>query len=291
MIPSPHAPGLSGSTDLDLLDASTPGGVYLCHIGASISCGACCGLYNIADLSQIRLTALLRDRTSRFEATPRNLSGILSFETETLSREAARRPIPDFHHCPFLGLIGSGPSRVGCLLHPLATGNQGIDFRGLSHYGGMACRVYFCPTCARLPERHKRLLRALADDWYGYGLTVTETLMLEALFGIIESRLGRILDPDSVIGHPAPESAFRGILHLKEDWPFRGSEDDLVHDFFEFHRNGRPECRGLESGDASPYAVLLRELAFTPRSSVELRAAEAWLDRFFDRMLQSLDPV
>ncbi|MFW6272009.1 MAG: hypothetical protein ACOC1Q_03090 [Desulfosalsimonas sp.] len=30
---------------------------------------------------------------------------------------------------------------VGCMFHPMADGNRGTEFRGLSHYGSMMCSI------------------------------------------------------------------------------------------------------------------------------------------------------
>jgi hypothetical protein len=68
------------------------------------------------------------------------------FRRNGLPSISNNQPFPEFHHCPYVGLIGNELSRVGCLLHPMAEGNTGVDFRGLSYYGGMACRIYFCPV-------------------------------------------------------------------------------------------------------------------------------------------------
>ena len=38
------------------LDHRTPGEVYLCQISSTVSCGACCGLYNVKNLSREKLT-------------------------------------------------------------------------------------------------------------------------------------------------------------------------------------------------------------------------------------------
>lgn len=34
------------------MDKTAPGGVYLCRVNENLSCGACCGLYNVPDLSR-----------------------------------------------------------------------------------------------------------------------------------------------------------------------------------------------------------------------------------------------
>lgn len=158
--------------NLKQIDNEVPGGVYLCQVSEKVSCGACCGLYNIADASYENLTAVLTYRTEVFAKTPRNMDALLKFKDEIEAKEDQNRPLPDVHHCPYIGLIGKDRCRVGCLLHPLGDGNNGIDFRGLSYYGGMACRIFFCPAYHGLSKEHKIMLRESAENWHPYGLTI-----------------------------------------------------------------------------------------------------------------------
>jgi hypothetical protein len=96
-----------------------PGGVYLCQINELVSCGACCGLYNFPDLSCETLLNSLRKRTFEFAKTPREVSAILRFGEKSHRQIQNNSPFPEFHHCPYVGLIGAELSRIGCLLHSL----------------------------------------------------------------------------------------------------------------------------------------------------------------------------
>lgn len=247
--------------NLHELDHETPGGVYLCQVSETVSCGACCGLYNVAETSRDSLHDRLFRRTERFATVPRTVSAITDFEAETLSLESAERPLPEFHHCPFIGLIGERRSRVGCLLHPLADGNDGTDFRGLSYYGGMACRGYFCPSCREMPVRIKRSLRAVARDWYLYGMMVTENRLLTALVEAAESRAGRRIHSTALAEDPRQAEAFRGLLRLKRDWPFRTESAHRVHYFFKDGLHPRPTVSpGRFGEEGSDWTPILREL-------------------------------
>jgi len=153
---SPHV-SLSAESNA----VAVPGGVYLCQVDENVSCGACCGLYNCPDASRACLQERLTFRTERFREVPRNTDAIDAFQEQMERREPRQRPYPDFYHCPFLGLVGRQNSRVGCLLHPLADGNQGVDLRGLSFYGGLACRDYFCPSHRNLPPVYKAIIQSV----------------------------------------------------------------------------------------------------------------------------------
>ncbi len=268
-----------------------PDEVYLCQVDEKISCGACCGLYNVADASREGLTARLAGRTARFHAAPRTVDGLLAFAAETGRIENGTRPYPEFHHCPYVGLIGDRRSRVGCLLHPLGEGNEGVDYRGLSYYGGMACRDYFCPACKSLPAPWKRLVRAAAGDWYRFGLVVTEVVLLTAFFSAVEKRAGRsiILPGDAASVSADLVGAVSAFIDLRIDWPFRPPDVPIPNYFFEDRRYGRPPVwyHGSDSG-LSRYAEILRELGTAFADPEDRARAEALLDRPIDRAVAAV---
>jgi hypothetical protein len=77
--------------------------IYLCQVGETVSCGACCGLYNLPNLSRGKLTILLSKRTEVFASVPRTEDGIYDFQRRNKAPHKRSRPFPEFHHCPFLG--------------------------------------------------------------------------------------------------------------------------------------------------------------------------------------------
>ncbi|MDA8140941.1 MAG: hypothetical protein M0036_20020 [Desulfobacteraceae bacterium] len=275
---------------ISALDATVPGGVYLCQVNERVSCGACCGLYNVADTSRDHMATMLGDRTRRFAQVPRTPEGIDGFALRNAQIESQERPFPQFHHCPFIGLIGAEHSRVGCLLHPLADGNHGVDFRGLSYYGGLACRTYFCPTTHGLAPRYKRIVRAALDDWHLYGLVVTETDLLSALLHQIEVRLGRRMEPTLFESNPAAGQALAGLMGLKLDWPHRPPQADTpCHHFFFDVSYTKPVIDYLSLGvAASPYNPILRELVSAFDSVATLRRAEQAIDQKIGAVVAAL---
>jgi len=261
-------------------------------VGRSVSCGACCGLYNLPDPSRDRLQTLLQNRTEAFGRLPREEEAILAFGEAEEKALPRKRPYADFHHCPFLGLSGESRSRVGCLLHPLAEGNGGVDYRGLSFYGGLACRTYFCPTHRRLSAPVKRILREAATDWYAYGLLITEADLLEAFFTEVEARLGTPL-PEALeeAGEPHREG-LRDLFGLKIDWPFRSGLAGLCHYFFDDRLHPKPVPDWDRLGIPPPrYARLLVELGSRFSAGGEVRRAEAILEVRIGRVAAALDPI
>ena len=232
---------------------------------------------------------MLAARSEQFSRTARNLDALLEFKLAVERRESQQRPFAEFHHCPYIGLIGRQHSRVGCLLHPYADGNQRVDYRGISYYGGMACRTYFCPACRRLPANIKRIVQHLAVNWHGYGMMITETTMLQAIFGEIEQRLRRSIDWPDIHQNSACQQAIREILELKSRWPFRRSfEDGACHYFFSSPAYRRPAIDYAAIGrQSSRYDVLFKELVSSFKRPEELAAAENYLEERFHRIVET----
>jgi len=270
--------------NLKYLDDKTPGGVYLCQVNEHISCAACCGLYNVADCSRKTLAEMLAFRSRAFVPVPRTPEGILAFQKEMESRECQDSPYPGFHHCPFIGLIGENLSRAGCLLHPLADGNNRVDFRGLSYYGGMACRSYFCPACKQLPERYKQIIRSAAQDWYLFGLIATERELIIAFFQEVEKRAGKNVNPDDFTENSTQMQAIREFLHYRIQWTFRRSAT-LCNYFFADGLYRRSPVNYARAGVyCSRYDSIFRELDSHFPCPDALRNAEEMLNDLFSRL-------
>lgn len=272
--------------------AVIPGGVYLCQVGENVSCSACCGLYNCPDASRACLQEQLAFQTERFREVPRETDAIDAFAVQMERREPRPRPYPDFYHCPFLGLVGREKSRVGCLLHPLADGNQGVDLRGLSFYGGLACRDYFCPSHRNLPAVYKAIITSVCTDWYVYGLAVTEERLLAGFFGDIERRLGRSLEPADITGSPGARQTVAEFLGLKRVWPFHEPAwKGPANYFFNDGLYPRPPIDYERLGTRpSPHDVLLRELSSAFSSRAELAAAEARIEELLVQIVRQVNP-
>ncbi len=253
---------------------------YLCQIGTTVSCGACCGLYNVMDGSRLSLERLLAERTRRFATVARTIDGIMQFRAAIEAAESQVRPLPDFHHCPFLGLVGPRQETVGCMLHPLEPPNRGMDFRSLSHYGGMACHIYFCPATRLLPTRCKQIIRTVVSDWYLYGLLVTEHRLLKAIFDEIEHRLNRRVLKDDFTHNAQAREALYNLLLLRVSWPFRRPGPlRLVNYFFNDHQHPRPAINpNVGQQSIERYHAILQELETRTDSAEVVREAGLYLD-------------
>lgn len=195
----------------------------LCQPDPSKSCGACCGLYNWEDHSRAALTRLLEKRTSLFFSLGR--------DPENFRQAYAREKIPPnpklletIYNCEFLGFLDGEKKRVGCLLHPSL--NEGRDLRDHCFYGKEICAGHYCPSHAHLtPVEQKSVLLAL-EDWYLYGLVITDIDLVKDFFHQVQSRLGDSLREERLENFRVRE-ALREFFALKECWKFASGQNRL----------------------------------------------------------------
>jgi hypothetical protein len=179
---------------------------------------------------------------------------------------------------------------VGCLLHPLAEGNAGIDWRGLSYYGAFACATYFCPTCREMAPARKQLLRQAADHWYDYGLMITEAGMLDAFFDQVERRLGRPMDELGPEQRHRASAHIRAFLAIKSTWPFRDPALSRPANFFFNKKEYQPPAIDFQSlgAEESTWAAVLTGLWSALPNLPALFAAETFLDQMADDVAAAL---
>jgi hypothetical protein len=189
-----------------------------------------------------------------------------------------------------VGLIGRAHSRVGCLLHPQAPGNDGHDWRVLSYYGAKACRTYFCPTTRELAAAHQEILRDGLDHWYLYGLAITEHRLWAAFFRALEGRLGGPVTPVDFRNRPVARFGLNAFAALKLDWPFRpDTAAGPCHFFFDDERYARPRvARADPAIPRSPHEEIFRELESRFADGDALRQAEAMLAAIFGDLVAVL---
>lgn len=270
------------------MDQQTTDDIYLCQVGETLSCGACCGLYNLPDPSFHAVSGILSRRTALFSDLSRDMEAILAFgEKETAL--IGGPPMAEFHHCPYLGLIGPEKNRVGCLLHPLGDGNHGIDYRGLSHYGSMTCQMYFCPTHRLTPFYLKVLLCNIIEDWYAFGLVVPETDLLAAMDEQIRARAPAAeIDTERALKKKT-RRPWQTLLTLKRDWPYRVAGRPWANYFFNDALYGKPAVDYGKTGQTSSrYDKLFRELHSVFDGPADLARAETFMARLFDDLAGSL---
>lgn len=205
---------------------------HLCQPDPQKSCGACCGLYNYADSSRLSLTERLRRRTALFRRTVWGREDLPVFTTMVRDREDNRKRYEVIYCCEYLGFLDEGENTVGCLLHPVRHG--GIDLRDVSFYGRDLCAGHFCPSYHYLSFQEKSALLRIIDDWYLYGLCVTDIDLVKTYFRLFSDRVGEMPGAETFAKEPLREAA-RRFFSLKTDWPFRSVS---AHRFGKYYFDG-----------------------------------------------------
>jgi hypothetical protein len=192
--------------------------VHLCQPDARKSCGACCGLYNYADSTKASLTNRLRARTARFHAMVHSREDLSAFSAQTCLAEDQAKRYDVIYCCEYLGFLDSQENCVGCLLHPLR--HEGADLRDVSFYGRELCDGHFCPSYHYISRQEKLALIAIFDDWYLWGLCLTDIDLVKEYFRLVSERIGQMPEPGRFMNGPLRQAA-RGFFDLKCNWPFR----------------------------------------------------------------------
>jgi hypothetical protein len=242
----------------------------LCQPDEEKSCGACCGLYNYQANSRGVLAERLRRRTECFSVLRGDLD---RYRHEVAGLEGAKL-YKTIYNCEFLGFIDEGHKRVGCLLHPEL--NNGEDLRGISFYGDALCRQHLCPSHEKLTQAEKEVVIRLLDDWYLYGLCITDIDLVKTYLFHIQNAAGEEFDPARLDPDPKLGMLMREFFSWKECWPFRRTEALRFGKYYflegEYHI-ARIDYEGLGL-DPSPYDGIFLSLASEFRDRTEVSTAE-----------------
>jgi hypothetical protein len=259
---------------------------HLCQPDRGASCGACCGLYNFRDHSRAALTQRLAEQTARLRDVPREQEAWRSAVRETVE---SRRNAPLFSSvrvCPLLGFIDDEQRKVGCLGHPKVTG--GVDLRDCGVYRATICETFTCPSFGWLEDAQARLVVAACQDWYLYGLVITDVEFVRGCLRLIERELGGPARPEQMMARPAVLEAVRRLFALKETAAERSphapifgrftpaTDGEPVSRTLNYARLGiraAPEddvvlCLGYDPSDASTLTVARERVRFHIRAVV-----------------------
>jgi hypothetical protein len=243
----------------------------LCQRAAS-SCGACCGLYNVADHSAPEVRRRLDARTDALAFVPPTPEAFRAAAAR--AREAEPAPLfPSVRVCPLLGWIDPARSRVGCLAHPAVTG--GTDLRDCGAYEATTCDAFLCPSHAWLAEEEADIVDRTCADAVLYGLVVTDVPFVRAALGAVAGLAGARVEARH-LEDGAFRRALREVLALKEELE-PGSEG--LFGAFRPGSDGEPVPRLIDYGalgrERSAHDALLTCVGADPRSGNDLDRLEA----------------
>lgn len=133
------------------------------------------------------------------------------------------------YNCEFLGFLDRQGKKVGCLLHPAL--HEGVDLRGHSFYGAELCAGHFCPSYTHLTSVEQSAVFTTIEDWYLYGLVVTDIDLVKEFFMQVQNRLGDSLRPELLKDFKV-RRALRSFFRFKESWKFASSRNRLGKYYF-----------------------------------------------------------
>ena len=259
--------------------------LHLCQPDKGKSCAWCCGLYNSRDLNRDSLTGKLRTRTEEFARTTRTAEAILHFSVKNREKEQSQLLDPEFYSCEFVGFLDEEETRVGCMLHPLGRGNQGIDWRGLSFHGAMACQGFFCRSYRELSTAEKKVILGTISDWFLFGLVISDVDFIHSFFRLVDERLGPHIDPTALAVPPA-SALVNEFFHWKIDWPYRNSGSELKSLEIPKTLGTKQNVGGQESEHPTlaPLDKIFTSLGSKFHSHSERKSAEDKIGQLFSRL-------
>lgn len=206
-----------------------PSGTHLCQPDCNKSCGACCGIYNYANSSRASLSIRLAQRKNIFQSLVKAKADLPLYLDYINAHEDMRKRFEVVYCCEFVAFLDEDQNRVGCLLHPLQNG--GNDWRDVSFYGRELCDGHFCPSYHYIPETEKLALISICDDWYIYGLCITDIDLVREYFRHIGNRLGEAINPQMMNSPPLKKIA-GDFFSWKETWSFRSEEVNRLGKYY-----------------------------------------------------------
>lgn len=157
--------------------------IILCQPKPNTGCSACCGLFNLKDISRENLTRILSEwRLNRDENKIHPTQKFIGDARDDTS-----------HICPYQGFLSR--STPGCLMHKTFAGR---DMRGLSLFGEKICSEFLCPAHLLLDESLKRFLIDTIEDWYLYSTAIIDPLSFAWIYSRCEEIFSRRHKPDDI---------------------------------------------------------------------------------------------
>ncbi|WP_224248548.1 hypothetical protein [Hyalangium gracile] len=251
-----------------------PVSFHLCQPGRGASCGACCGLYNFRDHSRAALTERLAEQTARMSGVPHTREAWRAAARALVESRQQAPLFPSVRVCPLLGFIDEEQRRVGCMGHPKVTG--GVDLRDCGVYRASICETFTCPSFGWLEDAQARLVEAACQDWYLYGLVITDVEFVRGCLRLIERELAGPARPERMMARPAALEAVRRLFALKETAAERTPHAPIFGRFTP-DTEGEPISRTLNYARlgvrAAPEDDVVLCLGYDPADAATLTAA------------------
>jgi hypothetical protein len=259
--------------------------IMLCQPDNRKSCSACCGLYNWKGHSRAAISEIVTLQTDLFFELP-DFNDFTVFRSKRNCRLRNAPLFETIYSCEFVGFIDPERRRVGCLLHPMVTGRA--DLRDNCFYGSKICNEHFCPGFSCLTTAEQQAVVDATDDWYLYGLVITDIDLVKEIFRHVENTLGESLKP-ARLRRTAVREALHDLLRLKEHWPFKAVENRLGKYYFsaaEYHI-ARIDYERRWGVPVSRFDKILVSLESDLQTRQDLEQAECLLAAKLERLISA----
>ena len=260
----------------------------LCQPDPSKSCGACCGLYNCEDHCRNTLEALLQRRTSLFLSSGKDPE---LFQKAYSVEKFPSNPklVEAIYNCEFLGFLDGEKKRIGCLLHPSV--NQGEELRyHCFFYGPELCAGHFCPSYTFLTKAEQKTVLVSVEDWYLYGLVITDIDLVKEFCQQVQTCLGDCLREERLQDIEVRQ-ALQDYFRLKEFWKFASSKNRLGKYYFSHseYRVARIEYEKNWRIKPSRFDKILVSLSSEFKSKEDILEAESVIEGKIRRFMEAYD--
>jgi hypothetical protein len=98
--------------------------------------------------------------------------------------------------------------------------HDGLEMRDHSYYGAEMCHEHRCASYNYLTEESAEPVIAALDDWYLYGLCITDVDIVKGFYDAVSDLRFETVKPRKIVENPKALDAFRRYLELKETWPY-----------------------------------------------------------------------
>ncbi|MEA2102290.1 MAG: hypothetical protein U9P80_06920, partial [Thermodesulfobacteriota bacterium] len=162
--------------------------------------------------------------------------------------------------------------------------NSGRDLRDISFYGRDICEGHLCPSYDKILDNEARIVVDVIDDWYLYGIVITDIDFIKTFFFLVQNRLGESIDPGRVSPNPGARAAMMRYFNLKIRWPFRDTLRPRFGKYFFLGEEYDIDRIDYESLGASPsvYDPVFLSLSSVFNTRKELTEAEDMVNSIMD---------
>jgi hypothetical protein len=258
-------------------------GIHLCQPDSAKSCGACCGLYNWENHSRAAVQSLVKGRADLFATTAAH-GDFDGYRRLAASLAPGPKLCEAIYNCEFLGFVDAERTRVGCMLHP--SRNRGTELRIRSFYGAELCANHYCIGFTCLSEIEQRAVVLSVEDWYLYGLVITDIDLVRSFFAHAENRMGDCVRRDRLEDETV-RNTLRDFFRLKEHWKFSAGTNMLGKYYFsegEYY-TARINYGNMRGRGRSPFDRILVSLSSEFSRPEDLEEAEAIIDGHLGRFV------